>query len=402
MSSSSPAAAGQAVGQLSPGFVLFNFCPQTNSSQPPSGPPYIPTVAQLGGQPKPLPDDPITAVLLALFVGSAAMHMTIFQVNRRHSHRFIFSILLFGFSMARITALTMRLVFSQHSTNVSVGIAAGVFTAAGVLLLFLVNLMFAQRIVRAYHPSFGWHNALRWAFRTLYITVGACLIMVITVSIHLFYTSDPVVRQRERNVQLFAGTYLAVLAFLPIPIVLAARAAAWWKVRKETDKKKRLVAEKFGSGSFKAKMTLLLTTSTLLALGAAFRAGTAYVPRPITDPAWYHSRAAYYCFNFVIELIVVYMYGIARFDKRFHVPNGSSKPGDYAKGFGLSVNKEEEVFGTEEGSATVEEKMDEDDTSGVVGHDSGVMAGPEWEERYAYARGQSVILEQAKKSGEAV
>jgi len=370
----------------------------TNKPQPPSGPPYLPPVAQLGGVPTPIPDVPISAVLLALFVGSAALHMTIFQVNLRRSHFFVFSVLLFGFSMARIVALSMRLAFAYHPTNVSVGIAAGVFTAAGVILLFLVNLLFAQRIVRAYHPSFGWNKTIRWAFRGLFISVAAALIMVITVSIHLFYTLDPVVRGRERDVQLFAGTYLAVMAFLPIPITLTARAAAWWKVRNSSDEKKRFVAEKFGSGSFRAKMTLLLTTSALLSLGAGFKAGIAFVPRPITQPAWYQGRAPYYCFNYVIELIVVYMYGLARFDRRFHVPNGSAGPGDYSKGLGLSVNKEEEVFGPGDSADGAEGT---DRTSAMVGDDSGI-GNAEWEERYAYAGRRSETLEPAKKTVENV
>ncbi|KAG7107893.1 hypothetical protein HYQ44_012883 [Verticillium longisporum] len=35
------------------------------------------------------------------------------------------------------------------------------------------------------------------------------------------------------------------------------------------------------------------------------------------DPAWYHERPAYYCFNYMLELIVVAAYLIFRFDQRF-------------------------------------------------------------------------------------
>ncbi len=232
--------------------------------------------------------------------------------------------------MARIMALTLRIVWASHPTNANVLIAASVFTAAGVLLLFVVNLIFAQRIVRAYHPGFGWHRAVTLVFRFLIFSVIALLIMVITVTVHSFFTLDPDARDKDRKVQLFVGTYLAVLAFLPIPIVTLAAAFP-----------RKTRVEKFGSGRFRTKLALILFTSTLLTLGAGFRVGINFSPRPITNPAWYHSKPAYYCFNYVIEIIVVYTYVIARFDRRFHIPNGSSKPGDYS-----GVNRESEVFGT--------------------------------------------------------
>ncbi|KAK4452688.1 putative family c-likeg-protein-coupled receptor protein [Podospora aff. communis PSN243] len=380
----------------------------TNTPQPPPGPPYLPQWAQSGVKPTPLPDDPISAVLLALFVGSAVMHMATFQLNRRRSHRFFFSALLFGFSMARITALTMRIVFAHHHNNISVAIAAGVFTAAGVMLLFVVNLAFAQRMVRAYLPEVGWKRGVRLAFGFVYGSVGAMLVMVVAVTVHMFYTDDEDVRGREREVQLVAATYLAVLAFLPVPVVLGAR---WWAGRRDGG---RLVRDKFGKGSFKAKMGLLMTTSLLLTLGAGFRAGVGFAPRPVWHLAWYHGKGPYYVFNFGIELVVVYMYGLARFDHRFHVPNGSKGPGDYAKGSGLSINNEEEVFGPAEGDdegvdvkRDVEDVMvkgDSDDASSHAKHDSGI-ASADWDERYdAYMQKERDLesLERAKKSEENV
>ncbi|KAK5654625.1 hypothetical protein OQA88_6946 [Cercophora sp. LCS_1] len=349
--------------------------PSPPGQSPPTGPsPYLPQVAQLGGRPTPIPDDPISAVLLALFVGSAVLHMAIFQINMRRSHKFIFSVLLFGFSMARITALSMRMAWASHPTNVNVAIAAGVMTAAGVLLLFLVNLMFAQRVVRAYFPKFGWSNAVRWVFRVLFGSVVGVLIMVVTVSVHLFFTADPDVRAREREVQLFAGVYLAVLAFLPVLIVAVVKLVA----------RSRKVEDKFGTGKFRVKVGLLVGTSLLLTLGAAFRAGIAFVPRPITQPAWYHSRAAYYIFNFGVELLVVYAYGLARFDRRFHVPDGSKGPGDYK---GVTVNNEEEVFGPADG----------DDTSATAHPEDEGVGGVEWEERFAYSRRKSEAMEEKKE-----
>jgi len=64
-------------------------------------------------------------------------------------------------------------------------------------------------------------------------------------------------------------------------------------------------------------------------VGAGFRIGANFAPRPVNDPAWYHSRACFYCFNFVVEIIVIYMYAFVRVDRRFHVPDGASGRHNY-------------------------------------------------------------------------
>ncbi|KAH8882377.1 hypothetical protein GQ53DRAFT_753675 [Thozetella sp. PMI_491] len=301
---------------------------------PISGPPFPSQMAGLGLLPSPNPDAIICGVLLVFFVASAATNMTILQVNLRRDHKFLFSGLLFGFSMARISALTMRIVWSTRQTNVSVAIAANIFVGAGVLLLFIVNLLFAQRIVRALHPQFGWNKTVTYVFRFLLFCVVAMLIMVVTTTVHSFYTLDAHTHDIERKIQLFVGTYLAVLSFLPIPIVIVAQ--LWPRAAR---------VEKFGTGSWRTKIRLVLFTSTLLSFGATYRVAVNYMPRPVSDPAWYHSKAAFYCVNFVIELIVVFTYVITRFDRRFHIPNGSSGPGDYLG----RINKESDVFGSDSG-----------------------------------------------------
>lgn len=222
--------------------------------------------------------------------------------------------------MARIVALTMRIVWTTRPRDVNVGIASQIFTAAGVLILFITNLVFAQRIIRAYHPFFGWSKGVTFLFRGLFVSVAAVLVMVITVTVQSFFTLDERTRRADRGVQLFCATYLAVYAFLPVPLVTLAAVIP-----------RRTRIDKFGEGHFRTKFGLLTFTASLLAAGAIFRAVINYLPpRPVTDPAWYHSKAAYYCFNFGVELVVVYTYALTRFDKRFHIPDGSSAPGHYS------------------------------------------------------------------------
>ncbi|KAI5919470.1 hypothetical protein F4810DRAFT_686948 [Camillea tinctor] len=285
---------------------------------PPSGPPYRSDLAVVGGIPVPDVDDPIAAVFVFLFLCSAAAHMTILQVNKRRGLKFLFSGMLFVLCMLRSVALAMRMAWASNSTSTKVAIAANILTQTGSVLVCVINLFLTQRIVRAYHGDFGWHQATRVVFRFLIACVVSCLIMVITVTVQSFYTLDPGIRQSDRDVQLFAGTYLAVLAFLPVPIVLLAALLP-----------RNYHIDKFGTGRWRTKLCLLLFTSLVATLGAAFRIGTNFAPRLMRDPAWYHSRTCYYCFNFVTDLAISTAYLLSRFDQRFIIPNGARGPGDY-------------------------------------------------------------------------
>lgn len=224
-----------------------------------SGPPYLPSssTAQVGGQPTVSVDIPFSACLLAVFATLAAVHMTIFQINRKREHKFLFSGLLFGLSMTRIAALTIRIVWATRPTNISIAIASGILTQAGVVILFIVSLFFAQRIMRAYHPNFGWHQGTRVVFRFLVACAISCIVMVIICTVQSFYSLDTDARRIDRDVQLFAGTFMALLAFIPAPVAFFA-----WLIPSEAPLKK------FGQGRFRTKMVMLVFTSLLLTLGA--------------------------------------------------------------------------------------------------------------------------------------
>ncbi|RYO99081.1 hypothetical protein DL764_006908 [Monosporascus ibericus] len=109
--------------------------------------------------------------------------------------------------------------------------------------------------------------------------------------------------------------------------------------RRRRRQQRRHRVEKFGSGSWSTKLRLLLFCSAVATLGAAFRAGTAYVmlltpgggggggegPAP-----WYAARWCYYAFNYATDLAVSTAYLASRFDRRFAVPDGAKGPRDYS------------------------------------------------------------------------
>lgn len=307
--------------------------------------PYTPRVAAVGGVPTVSFDVPIVTFFLSLYVLAAAGHMIVGQTNRRKGHKFLMSQLMFGFCMARTTTCVMRIVWATRPANIRVAIAAGIFVNAGVLILFIINLLFAQRIIRAAHPNFGWHRAFHWAFTALYALVIVLFAIVITATIQSFYTLNNNIHRIDRSLILTASTYFMIVSFLPIPMILIGLV-----VPRQT----RL--EKFGSGRWRTKFWILFTTATLLFLGAAFRCSTAWTaPQPSSDPAWYDAKWCFYVFNFTIEILVIYLYLILRVDRRFYIPDGSKGPGDYSsrsnegekpdtKHGAMSILSEEEVF----------------------------------------------------------
>lgn len=296
---------------------------QQAGAPPPTGPPYPPQTWSLGGRLDESVDIPITSVFLALYIIGAIGHMLVFKNNMKRGHKFILTMLVFGFCMCRVVTCILRIASATRPTNIQLALAAQIFVAAGVLLIYVVNLIFAQRLIRAQHPRLGWSFRFGMFFKLTYVVVAFTLIMVITVTVQSFYTLSTNTRRIDRDVQLYCATFFAYVSFLPIPLTLLGLILP---------RKKRL--EKFGTGRWRSKIFVLLLGSFIVCLGASFRCATSYLdPVPIRQPLpSYFSRACFYVFNFTLEILVIYLYLIARIDKRFHIPNGAKGPGQYARG----------------------------------------------------------------------
>ncbi|KAL8685168.1 MAG: hypothetical protein Q9224_005935, partial [Gallowayella concinna] len=310
--------------------------------QTPQHAPYAPKTAGLGGTPTVHTDIPITAIFLVLFILGAIAHMTIFQLNMRRGHKFIMSGMMFGFCMARITTCVMRIVWATRPRNIPIAIAAQIFVAAGVVLLFVVNLIFAQRIIRAAHPNSGWHPIFAHFFTVIYVLIVVSLIMLITANVQSFYTLNSNTKRIDRDIILYGGTFYAIVSFLPFPLVIGGLIIP-----------RKTRVEKFGSGRFRSKIAFLLTAAFLLCLGACFRVGTNFkTPKPINDPPTYYNKACFYIFDLTVEVLVIFLYVVVRVDRRFHVPDGSKGPGDYSRRNASDkedhmvnrIQSEEEVF----------------------------------------------------------
>ncbi|KAK5050933.1 hypothetical protein LTR84_003492 [Exophiala bonariae] len=305
-------------------------------SQPgnvPKGPPYLPQAAQTGGVPTVSIDVPALGVLLAIYIGFAATNMTIFQVNNRRKHIFRPSVLLFGFCMARITTCILRIAWATRQTNARLAIAAGIFINAGILILYILNLFFAHRILKAKKPQHAWLKPLDILIKGLYVLIVGALIMVITATILSFYTLNMHTRKVARDIQLAAITYLLFIAALPLLLLAVAFLAPHDRYERD-----------FGTESMHSKGFIILLTTTICVIVAGFKAGVAWeTPRPINDPAWYHSKAAFYVFNFTLEILALSVFTFTRIDKRFYIPKATTKEGDEVAETNMSTEENERV-----------------------------------------------------------
>lgn len=307
----------------------------TSSSQhashgppPPQGPPYPPRSASLGGIPDIIPDVPVCAAFLGIYLIFAATHITILKRNLQRRHRFFFSGALFAFCTLRIATMSLRIAWSFRRTDVGLGIAAQIFVYAGTIILFLINWFFTQRIVRAQHPTWGWSQPYRLMHRLALVCLICCLLALIVAAVQQVFTLDSYTLQIDRILQLTGQTYFA--AFCVGPLILTTISLAI--PRKETDK--------FGAGRMRVNIAILYGSAIILAAGQIFRTYVTWLPpSPLRDargrpmaPPWYLSKTCFYTFNFTTEVIVAIIYAICRVDLRFHVPDGAKTPGQYREG----------------------------------------------------------------------
>lgn len=279
------------------------------------------TIASVGGRPTVKEDIAPCAVLLFLYIVGAIAHQTIHQRNRRKHHKFYMSWAMFGFCMARVGTCVLRIAWATRPRNARLAVAAGIFTNIGVLVLYLVLLLIAQRMFRATHPKLGWNRPLGQVLQVAYGLLLVALLLSIAFTVLSFYTLNPTLRSAALWIQKGAIIYMMVFNVTTLVLLLLCVL-----LPRAPDH------ENFGTGSMRAKMINLGVAIFFTIFIAGFRTGTAWSsPRLATNPGWYQTKAAFYVIIFGFEIIVIYQFIFTRFDQMFWVPNGSSKPGDYSQ-----------------------------------------------------------------------
>lgn len=253
--------------------------------------------------------------------------MTLFQRNKRsHRHFFPMSLALFGFCMSRLATCSLRIAWALTPDNTNLAIASTIFSAAGVLIAYVVVLLLALRILRATHPGLGWSGPLRWGLRASYFGLGIALVLLIAFTILNFFTLEAELKTAAMWVQRGGILYMLVFNLIAPGLVLASVLLP--KPEEATTMRSQPLGVRDTSLSSQYLVQGVAMSLTLFIIG--FRAGTLWAdPRPASDPAWWQGKAAYYTILFALEVLVIYWLMLMRFDQKFWVPERrSSREGE--------------------------------------------------------------------------
>ena len=216
--------------------------------------------------------------------------------------------------------MSMRIAWAVYPDNARIALAAQIFVSAGIVFLFIINLVFSQRILRACLPSFGWSRILSWGFLFLYFTILATLAILVTSIVQIYHTLDRSIIAIDISMQRFGLTYFLIISALPFLFI----ATALFYPRKGP-------IDNFGIKSIYRKMVILTISAALLTIGAAWRASNGWRGQRPFDKStpWYLSRTSFYIFNFALEFSIICIYILFRVDKVFYIPDGAKGPGSY-------------------------------------------------------------------------
>ncbi|KAL6711167.1 hypothetical protein ACN47E_005698 [Coniothyrium glycines] len=290
------------------------------------GPPYPPPNAGLGGMPSILPDIPISAIFLVAYLVLGVIHIKISKANKGRGHKFIFNGAILGLCKIRIITMSLRMAWAFYPRNTGLTIAANIFVYAGTIILYLVDWFFVQRVIRAQHTHFGWSTGYRIFHRAGLALLIITLLMLIISQVWQNFTLHSNKLSVFHDLSLVAHTYFTIFTIAPAVMVIISLLIP------------RTEVEKFGAGRLRNNIKILLVSVFLLSIGQIFRCVLAWIPpTPLRSVQrgnqllpWYLTKACFYCFNFVTEVLVIIMFAVVRVDLRFHVPNGSRKSGDYS------------------------------------------------------------------------
>ena len=228
-------------------------------------------------------------------------------------------------------ASSFRIAWAAHPSNVPVAIASLVFTYAGVILLFIVNLALTQLIVHTQHPQLRRSSPLTFAsLMLLFIIIGAVFGLIAGIVLEFYWPPEDTSALALRT---YGSATYATIAFIPIPIVIVSTLA---RARRHSNNKMAQPGDNSAQGSMVPLVTIVTVSASFLTLGAAYRLATLCLPStsgdfPIDTP-WYFSRGSFYTFNFGIGLLVVLFWLILRVDEPDITSKGATAFASYARG----------------------------------------------------------------------
>lgn len=198
--------------------------------------------------------------------------------------------------MTLALATSFRIAWAAHPNNVHVAIATLVFTYAGVILPFIVNLALTQQVVHTQHPQLRRSSPLTFAsLMLLFIIIGAVFGLIAGIVLEFYWPPENTSALALRT---YGSATYATIAFIPIPIVIVSTLA---RARRHSNDKTAKSGDNLAQGSMVAHITIIVISASFLTLGAAYRLATLCLPPtsgdlPIDTP-WYFSRGSFLHFQ---------------------------------------------------------------------------------------------------------
>ncbi|PVG00644.1 hypothetical protein CPB86DRAFT_782479 [Serendipita vermifera] len=157
----------------------------------------------------------LSSIFIPIFLFIAFfLHARIFKA---YGKKFIWSGLCVSYCIARVVALSLRIASIKKPTNTALGIVAQIMIAAGVAILFVVNLQMSRRFYGQLHPH---HAVPVQRFITgCIIAVVPVLAAVITTVVQSYTTKNAHVLSVGRTIRLVVSCIFTILPFIPIVIV---------------------------------------------------------------------------------------------------------------------------------------------------------------------------------------
>lgn len=266
-------------------------------------PPYPILTAQVGGIPELIPDLPITAVFLAFFLLVTLWSSIIIFKQIRNHQRWTIAAIILLFAAERTPALVMRIAWTFRPTNIAIAVTSHILLQAGVVVLYLGNLVYVGAVIRAGTGRHTWLTILEAALSIMTLSAFVMGVVSVVVEVH---TLDERTRENCLWLQRAVATYFVALTTTPLALLVAA-------FRGHRKSLFRVMKDTFSDAAITTVAALLCM------LTSSFRAAVSWAPqRALFNPAWYHSRAAFYAFELAPEVLLLLVYMLARVDQRFH------------------------------------------------------------------------------------
>lgn len=298
-----------------------------------------------GGIPAKGTDIPVSSVLLVVYLGLGIVHaIFFFKLSKK---TFIPGAMVMGFCFSRVVTMCLRIAWTANVTIKNLAIAANVFVNGGVLLIYVINLIFLHRYILQIFPSIptnGKHlfNLIAHAYM---LSVVPLLVLVIAPGVQLFLTTDPDIIVTDRTILRFAQCYLTVFVAVQVATVVVVWVYYFLKSRKASGMSGKEV-------TIRASI-IFFVGSLLLWIQAIKTRQTFYTPTPQTphNPPWFLQRPILYAGLFLPEILCVLIYSVTNIRLRFLKPvrDGKIVEDPEAEGHGNPTD----------GRAVVHEKIDQ-------------------------------------------